>query len=80
MSYIAGEVVRRQAAAARIRYTGGRKGWVGDVPRFNYSVEKLGRLGWKPHLTSTEAVNRAVGEAVADAAAGADSTLGPQSA
>jgi UDP-glucose 4-epimerase len=64
--YLAEAVVRRLAPAARIRYTGGHKGWVGDVPRFNYSVEKLKRLGWTPRLTSNQAVDRAVEEIVAE--------------
>jgi hypothetical protein len=31
---------------------------------FNYSIEKLRRLGWVPRLTSNEAVDRAVREIV----------------
>jgi UDP-glucose 4-epimerase len=65
---IAETVVRAQAPGARIYYTGGSKGWVGDVPKFNYSIEKLGRLGWKPRLTSNAAVERAVQEIVTEAA------------
>lgn len=57
------EAVQRQAAPSTpIRYTGGNKGWVGDVPKFRYSIEKLRRLGWAPQLTSRQAVERAVGE------------------
>ncbi len=64
--YLAEAVVQRMAPQARIRYTGGNKGWVGDVPRFNYAVDKLQRLGWTPRLTSDEAVDRAVAEVVAE--------------
>ena len=64
--YIAEAVVRRQAPEARIRYTGGSKGWVGDVPKFNYSIEKLSRLGWRPRLSSNDAVDRAVAEVVSE--------------
>ena len=61
------EAVQRQAAPATpIRYTGGNKGWVGDVPKFRYSIEKLKRLGWSPQLTSGQAVERAVGEVHAE--------------
>ncbi len=60
--YIA-EAVRRRAASEKfIRYTGGDRGWVGDVPRFRYSTGKLSTLGWRPRLHSTEAVERAVDE------------------
>ena len=57
------EAVQKQAAPATpIRFTGGNKGWVGDVPKFRYSIEKLRRLGWSPQLTSRQAVERAVQE------------------
>jgi UDP-glucose 4-epimerase len=64
--FIAEAVVRRQAPGARIRYGQGNKGWVGDVPKFNYSIEKLSRLGWRPSLTSDAAVERAVAEVVSE--------------
>ena len=62
--YLAEAVVREMSPGASIRYTGGSRGWVGDVPKFNYSVEKLKRLGWSPRLTSNEAVDLAVKEIV----------------
>ena len=65
--YIAEAVIRRQSPLAKIRYTGGNKGWVGDVPKFNYSIEKLKKLGWSPRLSSNAAVDCAVGEIVAEA-------------
>jgi len=57
---IAEEVVRVASPGARIRYTGGEKGWVGDVPRFNYSLRKLQDLGWQPRCSSEQAVKTAV--------------------
>jgi len=57
------QAVQRQAAPETpIRFTGGNRGWVGDVPKFRYSIEKLKRLGWSPQLTSRDAVERAVQE------------------
>jgi len=64
--YIAEAVVKRQSPSAKIRYTGGSKGWVGDVPKFNYSIEKLKKLGWIPRSTSNQAVDRAVEETVVE--------------
>ena len=58
--YIAEAVVRAAAPHAKIRYTGGSKGWVGDVARFNYSIEKLKATGWSPRLTSNQAVEQAI--------------------
>lgn len=65
--YIAERVVAQMSPKAAIRYTGGSRGWVGDVPKFKYSIEKLKKLGWAPQLTSTAAVDRAVDEIVAEA-------------
>ncbi len=62
--YLAESVARHQAPGARIKFGTGNKGWVGDVPKFNYSIEKLSRLGWSPRLTSDQAVDRAVAEIV----------------
>ena len=45
-----------------IRYTGGNRGWPGDVPRFSYSTSKLRDLGWRPQLSSMQSVFRAVNE------------------
>jgi UDP-glucose 4-epimerase len=60
--YIAEAVVRQVSPSAQIRYTGGSRGWVGDVPRFNYSTEKLLALGWSPKLSSNEAIELAIRE------------------
>lgn len=57
---IAEEVVRVAAPGATIRYTGGNKGWVGDVPRFSYSTGKLQKLGWTPGSSSLGAIQSAV--------------------
>jgi UDP-glucose 4-epimerase len=64
--YLAETTVRHAQPSAKIRYTGGNRGWVGDVPKVNYSVEKLKKLGWSPRLTSNQAVDRAVAEIVAE--------------
>lgn len=44
----------------RIVYTGGDRGWPGDVPRFRYDVTRLQGLGWHPQRESTVAVRYAV--------------------
>jgi len=67
---IAQTVVRTVAPGATIRYTGGAQGWPGDVPRFQYSIERLRRLGWTPQLASDQAVERAVVEVAAERGAG----------
>jgi UDP-glucose 4-epimerase len=37
-------------------YTGGERGWTGDVPKMRLSIEKLGALGWEPSVESSRAV------------------------
>jgi UDP-glucose 4-epimerase len=39
-----------------IRYTGGRRGWPGDVPVVRFDPGKMARWGWKASHTSDEAV------------------------
>ncbi|MDS0475378.1 NAD-dependent epimerase/dehydratase family protein [Natrinema sp. 1APR25-10V2] len=45
-------------------YTGGERGWTGDVPKMRLSIEKLSALGWEPRLSSDEAVRRATREII----------------
>ncbi len=59
---IAEGVIAASKTGARIRYTGGDRGWVGDVPKVAYSVEKLGELGWRATMSSADAVARATRE------------------
>jgi UDP-glucose 4-epimerase len=40
----------------RFKYTGGKRGWPGDVPVVHFSVEKMKKFGWKANHTSDEAV------------------------
>ncbi len=42
------------------KYTGGKRGWKGDVPHFQFDVSKIGALGWKTTLTSDEAIRKAI--------------------
>lgn len=44
----------------KIKYTGSRRGWPGDVPHFQYDISKLKQLGWEPTCTSNEAVRIAI--------------------
>ncbi|WP_380679775.1 NAD-dependent epimerase/dehydratase family protein [Salinigranum sp. GCM10025319] len=40
-------------------YTGGERGWTGDVPRMRLSIEKVSALGWEPTTQSDQAVRSA---------------------
>ncbi|ELZ85787.1 nucleoside-diphosphate-sugar epimerase (UDP-glucose 4-epimerase) [Haloferax elongans ATCC BAA-1513] len=47
-------------------YTGGDRGWTGDVPKMRLSIEKLSALGWEPTASSDDAVRRAAEELYAE--------------
>ncbi len=49
-------------------YTGGDRGWTGDVPKMRLSIEKLAALGWEPSLSSHEAVRRGTQDLVSELA------------
>lgn len=54
---IADLVVERMGLEdVRYEYTGGSRGWKGDVPVVRISSEKLRALGWSPSLSSVEAL------------------------
>ena len=45
-------------------YTGGDRGWDGDVPKMRLSIEKIAVTGWNPNIESTVAVQTAAEELV----------------
>lgn len=63
--FIAETVRDTVSPGAEIGYGTGNRGWVGDVPKFVYSIDKLLALGWRPRLDSAEAVRLAVNQIVA---------------
>lgn len=56
------EIVCEKMGLAGIpfEYTGGRGGWKGDVPVFQYNLDKIHATGWTASMTSDEAVARTV--------------------
>lgn len=58
------EIVRDEMdlPQAEIVYTGGERGWVGDVPQVRFDISKLSRLGWQAKYPSDETVRLAVQE------------------
>lgn len=50
----------------KFSYTGGDRGWKGDVPRFSYNISKVLATGWQPKHTSDEAVRQTVKDAIKD--------------
>ncbi|KAA6320860.1 UDP-glucose 4-epimerase [termite gut metagenome] len=61
---IAQMVVEEMELDARIEYTGGDRGWAGDVPEFRYDLTKIHTLGWHATHSSNEAVRLAIRKAL----------------
>lgn len=47
---------------AKLEYTGGDRGWKGDVPVVRFNLEKIHALGWKVKYNSKEAIRKSVKE------------------
>lgn len=45
---------------AEITYTGGERGWRGDVPNFRLDISKIKSYGWRPSYNSRESVELTV--------------------
>jgi UDP-glucose 4-epimerase len=60
--FIAETVRDRVSPSAVLEFGEGNRGWVGDVPRFSYSTDRLDALGWRPALDSVGAIRRAADE------------------
>ena len=43
-----------------IEYEDSDRGWVGDVPKFKFKMDKIQNLNWSPKLSSSMAVNEAI--------------------
>jgi UDP-glucose 4-epimerase len=57
---IAELVCETMQASPEFTFTGGKRGWIGDVPVMLLDVSKLNTLGWKQAYTSEEAVKKAI--------------------
>ncbi|MAH42733.1 UDP-glucose 4-epimerase, partial [archaeon] len=53
-------VIQELAPNAKARYTGGDRGWKGDVPKMFLDNSKIKSLGWKPKYNSKDAVLESV--------------------
>jgi UDP-glucose 4-epimerase len=61
---IAAMVIEEMGLNAKIRYTGGDRGWIGDVPEFRYDLTKINKLGWTAPHNSNESVRLAIQKAL----------------
>ncbi len=67
---LACECVGLAPGSVRHEYTGGDRGWKGDVPVIRLSTEKVRALGWRPTRTSARALAEAMRDMLADLRAG----------
>ncbi len=53
-----GKIIVKEMELSDIKfiYTGGSRGWKGDVPRMRLDIEKIKAIGWKPIYTSDKSV------------------------
>lgn len=66
VNQIADEVVRAMGlSGVEYAYTGGDRGWTGDMPVVFLDNKKLCAIGWKPSMNSAQAVFRAATEMLA---------------
>ena len=47
-------------------YTGGSRGWLGDVPLYRLDTSKIKKFGWKNQSNSYEAVTKAIQSIILD--------------
>ncbi len=66
------ELVRRQLGLSEVayRYTGGDRGWKGDVPVVRFDTTKIRKRGWANKRTSVEALRDSIESMINDARAG----------
>lgn len=62
VKFIAENVIKRVSPKAELIFGEGNKGWIGDVPKFRYSIDKLKKIGWKSKLSSKGAIIKAIDE------------------
>lgn len=48
----------------KYKYTGGDRGWKGDVPKFDYDISKILATGWDPEYNSDQTVRKTVEDAI----------------
>jgi len=46
----------------KFKYTGGKRGWKGDIPHFQLDASKINKLGWKAKYSSDEAIRKSIRE------------------
>jgi len=53
-------------SGVEFNYTGGDRGWRGDIPQVRFNTTRMNRLGWKARFASEQAVKRAILDILGD--------------
>ena len=64
------EVLGLEAGSTRFAYTGGDRGWKGDVPVVRIATDRIRGLGWANQLGSRAALRASLESMLDDARAG----------
>jgi UDP-glucose 4-epimerase len=67
---LAVEVLEIPAGSTRFEYTGGDRGWKGDVPIVRLNTDRIRSLGWKNERTCREALRDSLAAMLVDARQG----------
>jgi UDP-glucose 4-epimerase len=67
---LAMDVMGLPAGSTRFDYTGGNRGWQGDVPVVRINTDRIRALGWKNERTGRQALRASMESMLADARAG----------
>jgi len=57
---IARIVAKKMKLKPRFKFTGGKRGWKGDIPLMLLDINKIKKLGWKPKFNSRKSIEIAV--------------------
>jgi UDP-glucose 4-epimerase len=67
IAQLAMDVVGLPSGRTRLEYTGGDRGWKGDVPVVRINTDRIRSLGWKNERTGPEALRASMESMLADA-------------
>ncbi len=62
--YMAEQTVRAMGLEIPIQFGTGSRGWRGDVPIVRLDGTKMAKIGWRPKLDSTQAIDQAIKDTV----------------
>jgi UDP-glucose 4-epimerase len=64
------ECLRIEPSSVRYEFTGGSRGWAGDIPVVRMNTNKIRKLGWTNSLSATEAVRASLRSLLVEVRAG----------